>query len=336
MSHIIYSVIYKMFLLTSILSQNIPGAEKTFSEQQDEDEEMTVCCGSNALFSMKSLRAGWNNLVDIANPDKETKRLIHLGTPLTLAEVSEAVFDALTVALVSHYLGVQALSAYVVANLLVGLSEIFVKGVIESLGTVCAHAIGADNNFLAGQYVQISMIFYCVASVPLMGIWWFFMDDVIRLFGLDDSVAEMGASYAKALIFHYSFVGIFDGCTVLLDIVGYAMHATLYDLFVGTVEIVTLWILLATVDGFNLFWVGVYQLITAASFLIIFLIVSNMVGWLDPFLPGMTRSFALKVSLLSKYDLGQHKVLLWFSLNFSIILAHFRTQLFYHTLSPKL
>ena len=256
---------------------------------------MTICCGSNALFSTKSLRAGWNNLVEIANPDKETKRLISLGTPLTLAEMSEALFDALTVALISHYLGVHALSAYVVTNLLVGLSEIFVDGVLESLGTVCAHAIGADNKFLAGQYVQISMILYCVAAVPYMGIWWVFMDDVITLFGLDDSVAEMGASYAKALIFHYILEGIFDGYTVLLDIVGYAMPATLFDIVAGTVEIVVLWVLLATVDEFTLFWVGVYQLITAASFLFLFLILTNLLGWLDPFLPGMTGSFALKV-----------------------------------------
>jgi hypothetical protein len=44
--------------------------------------------------------------------------------------------DAVTLAIVSHYLGVDALSAFVIVNLLIGITDQFVKGVADSLNTV--------------------------------------------------------------------------------------------------------------------------------------------------------------------------------------------------------
>ncbi len=40
--------------------------------------------------------------VDIAKYDRETDRIIKLGTPFTLAEVFEALFDALMILLISR------------------------------------------------------------------------------------------------------------------------------------------------------------------------------------------------------------------------------------------
>lgn len=89
--------------------------------------------------------------MNIANPDLETKRLLKLGVPFTAAAMFEAFFDSVSVALVSRYLGVETLSAFVIAELLIGLSDTLVGGVADTLETLCAHAIGAENYFLAGQ-----------------------------------------------------------------------------------------------------------------------------------------------------------------------------------------
>ncbi len=112
--------------------------------------EPTFCCGPKALFSRRSLKNSIHSLVRIANPDRETKRLLKLGIPLTTAAIFESLFDAVGVALISRYLGVNALSAYVVAETMLGLSDIFVGGLGETLDTLCSHAIGAANYDLAG------------------------------------------------------------------------------------------------------------------------------------------------------------------------------------------
>ncbi len=220
---------------------------------------------------------------------------MELGIPFTLSEVSEAFFDAVTVALISHYLGVNALSAYVVTHLLVGLSETLIDGVYECLGIVCPHAIGAENYFLAGQYVQIAMVLYFIFAIPVMGVWWFFMGDCIRLFGLDESVVVIGEEYTKIVIFHYILEGIFEAYTGLLDMVGYALQATIFDIIVGIVEVSVVWLALAFWDDVDLFWVGVIHLAAGTFFLFIFTVLATCLGWLEPFIPGLTRSFALKV-----------------------------------------
>jgi glycosylphosphatidylinositol transamidase (GPIT) subunit GPI8 len=68
--------------------------------------------------------------------DRETNRLMVLRGPFTVAASSKAFYDAVTLAIVSQNLGVDALSAFVIVNLCIGITDQFVKGVADSLNTV--------------------------------------------------------------------------------------------------------------------------------------------------------------------------------------------------------
>jgi len=243
------------------------------------------------------------SMLAIIKCDRETNRLMVLGGPFTVAAVSEAFFDAVTLAVVSNYLGVDALSAFVIVNLMIGITDTFIKGVADALNTVCSHAIGAENYALAGQYVQIAMVLYILCSVPIVVCWWFLMDDCIRLFGMDAHVVAMGADYAKVLIFDYVAVGLFDTFTALLDVSGYAFPATVFDVLAGTIDMISVWLLLVYVEEMNLFWVGVTQLGTSVVLYLIFGSFAVYRGWLDPFWSGMTKTFALKNIPAVKYVL---------------------------------
>lgn len=278
----------------SFFWQHDPGQATPFLED-DDDVETTICFGTRALCSKATISRSFNALVKIANPDKETKRLLALGVPFTLASMIGSFFEAVAVALVSNYLGVNALSAYVVTNLLVGLSDVFINGISDSLNTVCSHAIGAENYKLAGQYVQIAMTVYCVLGIPVMGVWWFIMEDCLRLFGLNEEVVAIGAQYSKIVIFHYMFSGLFDSYTALLDISGYAVPATVFDVITGGAEAVVIWSLLEFQEGMTLYWVGVAHLVTGVSCFIVFTSIAVCKGWLDPFWDGMFKTFAMKV-----------------------------------------
>ena len=286
--------------------------------EEDDDVETTICFGKRALCSKGTITSSFNSLVKIANPDKETKRLLELGIPFTLASVIASFFEAMIVALVSNYLGVQALSAYVVTNLLVGLSDVFINGVSDSLNTVCSHAIGAENYNLAGQYVQIAMVVYCVLSIPVMGVWWFVMEDCLRLFALNEEVVAIGGQYSKVVIFHYMFSGLFDAYTALLDISGYALPATFFDIIAGGVETGVVWSLLAFKDDMTLFRVGVAHLISGVSCFIFFTLIAVFRGWLDPFWDGLFKTFAMKVRYINDTIVPT-----WVSLDFPIFHTDF-------------
>lgn len=243
-------------------------------------------------------------LIDITKIDKESKSILKLGIPLTVSEVAEAIFEAVSVALISRYLGVNALSAYVITNLLIGLSDTFINGVGDALNTVCSHAIGCENYKLAGQYVQIAMIIYIACAVPLFGMWWFIMDMCLRLFGVNEYVVSIGSDYTKVVIFHYLLEGIYGTFRSLLDVSGYAAHATIIDILFEITELVVIWVFLATADWMNLFWVGLMQALVSSLCMILFLMYAWLKGWLKPYYDGLFKTFGLSNTPAVKYVLS--------------------------------
>ena len=252
----------------------------------------TSGCGKKIGKSIKQF-------IYIANFDSESKRILHLGIPFTISSMSDAIFDAITTALISNYLGVKSLSAFIVVNLLIELSTLVSGGLVESVDTICAHAIGAENYKLAGQYVQISTVLYIGLSIPLFTLWYFVMGDCIRLFGFGDDVVAIGEEYTKIVVFDYIMDGIADAYTELLDMTGYATQGMIFDVVTGAIDILVVWLLLAFAPGMSLFWVGAAHLIGTVVCFIVFTSICICLGWLDPFLEGMVHTFAFKVSQCS-------------------------------------
>ena len=253
------------------------------------------------MFSCKNIGNSINRLIYIANFDSESRRILHLGIPFTMSALSEALFDAITTALISNYLGVKSLSAYIVVNMLIELSTLVSGGLVESVDTICAHAIGAENYQLAGQYVQISTVLYIGLSIPIFILWYFVMGDCIRLFGFGDDVVAIGEQYTKIVIFDYVMDGIADAYTELLNMTGYATQGMIFDIVTGSIDILVVWLLLAFTPGMSLFWVGATHLIGTVVCFIIFTFICICLGWLDPFLEGMVHTFAFKVRNVSFY-----------------------------------
>ena len=121
------------------------------------------------------------------------------------------------------------------------------------------------------------------------------MDECILLFGLNENVAKIGADYAKVAIFEFTLDGVFESYTCLLDMIGYAGPAVAFDIIAGFGDVAITWVLLASVEGMTLFWLGVSWLAVSAFCFILFGAIALCKGWLDPFLDGMFRSFGLKV-----------------------------------------
>ncbi len=260
-------------------------------EQSETGKKVAV---SSSSVRMLHGRIGLNTLADIVRLDTEMKRLIKLGTPFTISGITEALFETLTIVIISRYCHIHALSAYVVSNLLIELSVTFVGGIPDAITTLCSHAIGADNYKMAGSYAQISTVLYAIMSVPLLAAAWMYMESGLQLFDLDDVAVEIGTKYTKVIIFHFLIEGLYGALFVLLDINGYEEYTTLYGIFYGGVELVLVWVLLATVEGFDLFWVGVTHLCIGIFLNSMFLGSAIWLGWFDPFWEGLVKTFALK------------------------------------------
>jgi len=251
-----------------------------------------------------SSRHNCQNICNIVSCDKETTRILKLGGPFTMSAVSAAAFDAIALGIVSNYLGVQPLSAMVLTKLLIGLTDKFIKGVSETLETLCPHAMGTENYNLAGQYAQIALVIYVLVSLPVAAAWWFLMDDAIRLFGMDEEVVMIGHSYSKVLLGQYFVTGVFHTLFTLLQINGYASQVSLLDIVQGTASLVTVWGLLHGIEEMNLFLVGVTDVCISFTIYSLYAIFVVYKGWLDAFWYGMTKTFALKNTQAVKNVVG--------------------------------
>ena len=268
---------------------NDPGLAKLYVDEMEVDT--TICCGEWALWKPKTIAHAWDKLLEIAEPDTEMKRIIRLAIPFTLSTVSEAFFDAVAIVVFNRWLGPETVIAYVVVSLMIGLTDTFIGGIIDAEGTICAHAYGAGNNFLAGQYVQIAVVIYTLCHLPFLIMWVFVMKDVIAAFGFNENVQVIGAEYTKVLIFTYIVEGLSSAFSVILDITGHEWFGLILDIVHNFVDLGGTLIVVILIDGATLTMVGFVELVICSIFFAIMMSWSIWKGWFADFWGGMLGGF---------------------------------------------
>lgn len=275
-----------------------PGQAKPYRD--DDEADVTVCCGPMALWRPKTVQYGLDYLIELCEPDAETKRLVRLGIPLTCSEVAEAFFDTVTVAVIAQFLGTNEVTAYVVVQLLVGMTDELINGVIAAESTVCSHAVGSGRNHLAGQYVQISVVVYIVFSIPLLLMWVFVVDDVMMFLGLSEVVAKIGLDYTRVVVFHYLLEGVHSAFSVLLDITDHEMFGMWLEIAEGIIDIVAVSLVCVANPDTDLVTIGFLHLVVGVFFFVLTVAWALCKGWMSAFWGGMLGSFALKNSAAVK------------------------------------
>ena len=100
-------------------------------------------------------------LLEIAEPDEEIAELNRLIIPLVTSSVITNLFQVIAVGLVGNFVGTEAVIAFTVTDSLLSITDAFVKGLPDAENTICSHAIGNNNYFLAGQVSN-----HCSYEVP--------------------------------------------------------------------------------------------------------------------------------------------------------------------------
>ncbi len=275
-----------------------PGKAKEYVD--DGDLELTVCCGPRTLWHRRTIAAGFDNLIRIAEPDAESKRIVKLGVPLTLAEIAECLFDSVTVIFISQNMGTDDLAAYTITALMIGLTDELIGGIIDAEHTVCTHAYGAGLNTLCGQYVQLGAGIYTIVSIPFFIMWVFLMRPCVLFLGLSQSIATRAEDYTRVVVFHYILEGIADAYGVLLEITGHEIFGTICDISEGVIDCLAVGLLVTLNKNATLIHVAFVHLAIGLIFFLFFLTVCLVKGWLNPFWKGMFRTNAFKVSLTNR------------------------------------
>lgn len=258
------------------------------------DSDVSLCCGKRAMWRPSMIGAAFDRLLVIAEWDREMKRIISLSVPFSVAAVSEGIFDVIRVGLVANFIGTDAVAAYTLVDLCLGLTSEFFGGLALTEASLCSQAVGCKNHKLAGEYVQISCILYSLCMIPNMLVWWFLTFDVVKLFRFDDSTASIAQIYARYHLFMQLIEGYDEAYSSLLEVTGHERWST----FMGILgEIVTTCVMVAFMltQKITLTDVGTIELAMTVLFFGLNLVTTLWFGWLKKYTQGMFRSNALRV-----------------------------------------
>jgi len=230
--------------------------------------------------------------------DRESRALLKLAIPYSLTSIIENGFGLATLALVGQLLGTRELTAYVTVYYAVGLTTMFLEGILSAITTVCSQAIGSGRYALAGQYVQIATLLYKILYIPQIILWWKYMYAFMIWLEFDQDMALVAQSYSRVYLF-YILMGIsHESLVYLLEVCGHetyvAVSTTLHSV---AAFFVTLFVLLIDDVPYwgkpNLQLVAYIDLVIGIGFLLFDYRWASHMGWLDRYNPGMIGSFAL-------------------------------------------
>jgi Na+-driven multidrug efflux pump len=201
------------------------------------------------------------------------------------------------VAVIGMYLGTRELSAYLVVGILLSLTASFSSGLQDSLATLCTAAIDVENKKLAGQYVQLSIVFSILFSGVNIAVWMLFAGDVLEWFGFDQETVSIGEDFATLLVLRDLIRGVAWSVHSFLYVIGLDVYSTVMTTLEEVVTTVAV-VLAILLWGSTLETVGIIYIISAYSILILNLVVIKGEGWFHEFRDGLVRPSALLVSNL--------------------------------------
>ena len=232
------------------------------------------------------------NAWSVLSFDKETRKILKLAIPYTVSALASSTLSNICLVLVSQYIGTKAVAAYALVTILVGLTDGMLQGPIYACTTLCAHAVGAGNSFLAGQYIQLAIIFYLLFNIPFVYFWWFYMYEVILYLQWgDDVTAQMSQEFIRVYIWSFILGGISSSVWELLEVAGHAVEGTIMSILWGITNVLFVGLLVTTQEA-TLEQVGFVYLGTAVFYIGLTLLIAKCRGWLKPFTKGIFQSMA--------------------------------------------
>ena len=247
------------------------------------------------LFGKKHILDGIDKLIDIADWDKEMKRVTWLAKPFTIQSFLESLFSIIMLALIGKLLGVRAANAYITVTILSEFTNTINYGFPECLGSLFPQADGSGNTQLIGQYWQLAVGFYALGAIPIIVLWSFLAEPAILWFGFDEETARIGQGYAYSYTVMELIGGIDDCLHIYLDCFDHEYYSTFFSVFHGLAHVLVV-IVVPAMGYKDLVVIGVVQV-----FLSLFMAIGNFCyttyrGWLDDAWEGLFKTNAFKVS----------------------------------------
>lgn len=266
---------------------NDPGRGNIFTQPQDEIDPLKLGCCSGLLGS----------LLVLASPGEEMRRVVYNSIPLAVGAMSEAVVRLVTAIFISHYLGSEAMIAYILVGLFVRqTSEELSGAIIDSASSFVQGALyseHADSALVVGRYIQHAVVLQLLLGVPLLAAWSIYMENVVQWLIQSDGIAHLARDYTRVVALYFLVQAVTRTCTVVFHICGHEHFESVIDFTTLILQLIVVACVVVFVENASLTTVGYIQVLIGVVGAFAKLIYPVMRGWMKPFCKGIFGQVAL-------------------------------------------
>eukprot|EP00579_Thalassiosira_antarctica_P001896 CAMPEP_0201871326 /NCGR_PEP_ID=MMETSP0902-20130614/4272_1 /ASSEMBLY_ACC=CAM_ASM_000551 /TAXON_ID=420261 /ORGANISM="Thalassiosira antarctica, Strain CCMP982" /LENGTH=750 /DNA_ID=CAMNT_0048397275 /DNA_START=148 /DNA_END=2400 /DNA_ORIENTATION=+ len=255
-------------------------------ELHDPEDEIPPTHTPTPLCSVRSLRQAVQFMWSIAKHDDETKRILRLAIPFTFSAITGTMSDLITLAIISRQLGTDAMVAYAMVGVIVGISSSFMGGWVEAISSLGSMAYGAENYELLGQYVQTSCIGYVLCEIPFAFIWGMTIGNIILLMGFEEPIAVLAQDFVFVRVAINMMTGLNEAVLDFLEVVEKEKYATVMYCLSSLCQLGLVALFAIKMDA-SLVDLGLVMLTNQSIFFFLNVLIPNNVGWLTHFEPEL-------------------------------------------------
>jgi hypothetical protein len=273
-----------------------PGTANRLGDD-DEQESIERCWPFGSLCSA---------ILDLAEPDFETRRILSLAIPTTISAVSEPLFRIVLVAIISHFIDTDSMVAYVLVILFVRITMEELSAAITDTETALvqnAFAEGGDYGFYqVGQQVQLAAIIQVLIGVPVLVTWAYVVDDVVLWLVDSSHIASIASDYTRIIIIDYVVQATSRTFMLVFHLSGNEQFDSTIDLSATLFSVMAIAIIVGFNDSPSLVAFGWVQVVigVAKTFVKFAYVVKK--GWVQPYKSGLLGRLSIRVSLSLSFD----------------------------------
>ena len=230
---------------------------------------------------------GKDTLHAVLRLDTESRAIAAVAVPATIENMFGIVLDAIQIAVISKFIGWEALTVYGVVDLALSFTSILGYGISGAEEVLVSQAIGSGNYYKAGATTQLSVVLYLLVAIPSYVFWGIFIDDLVLYLGLGENIAQMAMAYMPIMALHsFLYSGFSSTLGDLMRINGKTWQISIIDavftgLHAGAV------VICIVVYNFNLVQVAWLELISSTIYGLFMFGFCSITGWLKPFKKGL-------------------------------------------------
>lgn len=244
--------------------------------------------------------------LDIVDLDYDMLRVLQLALPSILGAVADPFMRLVLIAVISYYIDTPSMVAFVLVIIFVRLSTVEISGAITDAETTMiqiAHSDGGEAAFfLTGQWMQMALIFQVLIGVPMMVIWAYLIDNLVRwlLSSTAPVIADLAGSYTQVIVIGYQLSAMTKTFMAPFRMNGPPPFEIIIDVATSVLTMITIGIVIAVEAGIgqtlSLVAVGWVQVVLMAVNAICKVSIVLIRGWFQPYQRGFFGRFVLRVS----------------------------------------